>query len=166
MPVDVSSVVESALYREVVERADLPELARRLFCAALLNEAGGAPEGAAIRFLEAAWACDDAGAVEQARICRVRSAEMFRDALDTLRYAASESQVLSLFADVLRRAGSFDEAAAAASQTEEVLATAPDNEDTARAIAVVRYIRRLAKARDDRVHTVDEAVASDARRPG
>ena len=54
-PPDARALVESVVYREVLQRSKLPKLARSLFCAALVNEAAGEAEASAWRFLEAAW---------------------------------------------------------------------------------------------------------------
>lgn len=109
-PVGAGEVVESAVYRHVLERSKLPRLACELFCAALVDEAAGEKERAAWRFLKAAWACDDQDARAQARICRERSAEMFLRSLETGEVEAPQAIVLTLSADVWRRAGRFDEA--------------------------------------------------------
>src|SRR3954467_10420285 len=43
-PPGAETVVESAVYRGVLQRSKLPKLARSLFCAALVEEAAGEPE--------------------------------------------------------------------------------------------------------------------------
>jgi len=82
-PPDARAVVESLVYREVLQRSKLPKLARSFFCAALVAESAGEAETSAWWFLQAAWACDDRNARAQARICRERAAEMFVRALET-----------------------------------------------------------------------------------
>ena len=84
-PPDAGAVVESPIYRGVLERSKLPGLARSFFCAALVEEAAGKREAAGWSFLSAAWACDDRDAAGQARSCRLRSAEMFERALGAAR---------------------------------------------------------------------------------
>ena len=76
------AVVASLIYRDVLDNARMPELARRYFCAALVAEADERRGDSARRFIDAAWACDDDGAAEQARICRERAAEMLSSAIE------------------------------------------------------------------------------------
>src|SRR6188472_2527868 len=80
-PPGAAEVVESVVYRGVLERSKLPSLARTYFCAALVEESAGRDEAAGWAFLFAAWACDDARAARHARSCRERAAEMFLRAL-------------------------------------------------------------------------------------
>ncbi len=76
--------VDSVVYRDVLPRAKMPRLARHFFCAALVAEAAEEREQASWHFAEAAWACDDTGAVEQSRVCRERAAEMLVSTINHL----------------------------------------------------------------------------------
>jgi hypothetical protein len=109
-PPGAAEIVGSVVYRDVLERSKLPGLARSFFCSALVEEAAGRHEGAAWDFLAGAWACDDAGATAQARSCRQRAMEMFERALERGEIAAPRPVVLTLIAELSRRAGCFDEA--------------------------------------------------------
>ena len=153
------TVVESVVYRDVLERAKMPALARRFFCAALVAEAGELRERAAWHFLEGAWACDDSGAAGQARICRERAAEMFLSALEHGDVAADNVVVHGVVADLLRRSHRFDEELAACRTGEASLD--PEDEEDASNAAVLAFIRVLAEARDDDVHNAAEAFAAD-----
>ena len=98
-------VVESVVYRGVRDGSKLPRLARDYFCAALVAEGAEAdPERTSRRFLDAAWACDDAGAAAQARICRERAAEMLRLAIATGELEPPREVALAILADLERRA--------------------------------------------------------------
>jgi len=160
-PVGARETVDSAVYRDVLERSKLPRLARALFCSALVSEGAGEQEEAAWLFLKAAWACDDKKARAQARICRERSAEMFSRALETGEVESPRPVVLTLSADLWRRAGRFDEAIVAAAEAEQSLEEEADEEDTAGAAVVATYIRGLAGSGDDKVHNVAEAFACE-----
>ncbi len=160
-PVGARETVESVVYREVLERSKLPRLPRSLFCAALVSEAAEESEQAAWQFLKAAWACDDKRARAQARICRERSAEMFARALETGEGEAAQAVVLTLSADVWRRAGRFDEAVVAAAEAEQILGEEAGDEDAAGAAAVATYIRGLAESGDDELHNVVEVFAGE-----
>ena len=158
-PIGARETVETIVYRDVLERSKLPKLARRLFCAALVSEAAEEPEDAAWLFLKAAWACDDKRARAQARTCRERSAEMFHRALESGEADGSPAFVLTLSADLWRRAGRFDEAIAAAAEAEQFCDT--DEEEAAGTVAVASFILELAKSGDDKRHNTAEAFAGE-----
>jgi len=161
-PPGAAAVVESLVYRGVLERSELPRLARDYFCAALVaGEAAEAPESAAESFLHAAWACDDAGAAGQARICRERSAEMLRLAISSGDIRPPREIALAVLADVERRSRRFDQALEACSEADSVLAEAGDVGSGAGTAAVVSFIRELAEAGDDEAYSAAEAFAAD-----
>lgn len=151
--------VASVIYRDVLENARMPALARHFFCAALVAEAAERRGDAARRFTDAAWACDDAGAAEQARICRQRAAEMLASALAWGDVPTESAVVRGVLADLLRRAGRYDEALAALGAGEALLD--PDDEEHAGTATVLGFIRELAEAGDDEAHSVVEAFAAE-----
>jgi hypothetical protein len=148
--------VESIIYRDVLENARMPELARQYFCGALVAEAAELRDQASSHFLSAAWACDDSGAVEQARICRDRAAEMLAKAIEYGDVPSESPVVHGVRADMLRRAGRYEEALTA---LDAVTANDTDDEPT-QAATVLAFIRELAEAGDDEVHSVAEAFAA------
>lgn len=154
-----AETVRSHVYRGVLERSKLPALARSLFCAALVREAAGDHDGAAWRFLEAAWVCDDVPDPPQARVCRQRAIEMFRRALDRGEADAPPGVVLTLIADLLRRSRRFDEAQAVAGGALRALGELERDEQFATTADIARYIGELAAAGDDALHCCDEAFA-------
>jgi hypothetical protein len=158
-PIGARETVESVVYRDVLERSKLPRLARSLFCSALVCEGAGEPEEAGWLFLKAAWACDDKRARAHARTCRERSAEMFARTIETSEAEAPEAVVLTLSADIWRRAGRFDQAIAIAQQVEQLVSGAESDEDGAGAAVVAGYIRELAEAGDHDLHNSAEAFA-------
>lgn len=159
-PPGVKATIESVAYRDVLERSDLPGVARMLFCAALVAESGGHLENAAWRLLEAAWICDDRSARAHARTCRERAVEMFDRALRAGEARAHEAVVLTLTADLLRRAGRFDEALERCDRVPAVVAEADDEEldGTANVAAFIRY---AAEQRDDASHHMGEVFAGE-----
>jgi len=148
--------IESIVYRDVLENARMPELARQYFCAALVAEAAELRDQASSHFLSAAWACDDSGATEQARICRNRAAEMLAKAIEWGDVPSESPVVHGVRADMLRRAGRYDEAVEALSSIDS-----GDGGEATQAATVLAYIRELAEARDDGPHSVAEAFASE-----
>ena len=151
--------VASLVYRDVLENARMPSLARSFFCAALVAEAAELRERAAWHFVDAAWACDDSGATEQARICRQRAAEMFVSALAWGDVATENPVVRGVQADLLRRAGRHDEALAACAAAEAALD--PDDAGDAQTGIVLGFIRELVESGDDDVHSAAEAFATE-----
>lgn len=152
-----ATTVSSVVYRDVYERAKMPALARHLFCAALVAEGAEERQQAAWHFVEAAWACDDSGATEQARICRQRAAEMFASALAWGDVPADSTVVHTVRADLLRRAGRWDDALAALDAAEATIDF--DDADDAPSSLVLAYLRELCEAEDDECHNAAEAFA-------
>jgi hypothetical protein len=151
--------VASVIYRDVLENARMPMLARHYFCAALVAEAAERRGDAARRFVDAAWACDDAGAAEQARICRQRAAEMLASALEWGDVPTESPVVRGVLADLLRRAGRHDEAIGVLESGEGLLD--PEDEEQQGTATVLGFIRELAEAGDDEAHSVAEAFAAE-----
>jgi hypothetical protein len=137
----------------------MPLLARRFFCAALVAEAAGLRGDAARRFIDAAWASDDADAAEQARTCRQRAAEMLASAIERGDVPTESPVVLGVLADLLRRAGRYDEAIGVLESGEDLLD--PADEEQSGTGTTLGYIRELAEAGDDDAHSVDEAFAAE-----
>ena len=151
-------VVGSIVYRDVLDKARMPGLARQYFCAALVAEAAELRDTSASHFLSAAWACDDAGATEQARVCRDRAAEMFAAAIEWGDVPSESPVVHGVRADMLRRAGRYAEALDALDAARPMDA---DDDEPTQAATVLAYIRELAEAGDDRAHSVAEAFATE-----
>jgi hypothetical protein len=149
--------VESIVYRDVLDNARMPQLARQFFCAALVAEVAEQRDAASSHFLSAAWVCDDAGAGKQARICRDRAAEMLAAAIEWGDVPAESPVVHGVRADILRRAGRYDEALAAL----DAALWFEDEDEPTQAAMVLAYIRELAEAGDDEPHSVAEAFAED-----
>jgi len=116
---DLREIIDSEEYRTQLADPSFPLLANTFLCQAILLEETGNEQGAAWRAINAAWACDDegAGAAEAAVRARLRAVELFElelaeggrfgegDELGDI--SASEH---ALLAELLRRAGRFDEA--------------------------------------------------------
>ena len=164
-PPEAQAVVESIVYRDVLQRSKLPKLARSYFCSALVYEAAGETEGAAWTFLEAAWACDDKKATAQARTCRERAAEMFLRALETGETSRPPAVVHTLTAEIWRRAGRFDDALAACAAVDaelgDELEAIPDDDERAGTATVAAFVRNLSIAGDDDSRNCAEAFGDD-----
>jgi hypothetical protein len=150
--------VADAAYADVLKNSGMPALARHYYCAALVAEAAGEPDRAARHYIEAAWACDDAEATERGRACRLRAAEMMAAAFESGQ-AADSPVSHGVRADLLRRAGLFEEALAA---VEDALAVLPEDfsPHSLQTWVVLTYIRELAGAEDDEPHTIEDAFST------
>ena len=86
--------------------------------------------------------CDDSGATEQARICRDRAAEMLSSALAWGDIASENVVVHGVLADLLRRAGRYDDAVAACATGEAALDLNDDGDaPTPTVLAFIRCSR-------------------------
>jgi hypothetical protein len=145
-------VVEGVPYRSLLADPFYPELARAFLCSSICFEQIGEEASAARNAIEAAWACDDDGAVEAAIKCRVRAAMLLRDSQgegdELFADAATENAVL---VDLLRRAGRFEEAIEAADDA------LPDADGTT--ADVLAFSRARALAGDPGRYTVEDALA-------
>ena len=84
------------------------------------------------------------------RTCRVRAAEMFRLAFATGEADAPDAVVLTLTADLWRRAGHFDEATESAAEAERLLAACGEDDDSrSGTAAIATLVRALAESGDD-----------------
>jgi tetratricopeptide (TPR) repeat protein len=161
-PPGAREVVQSIVYRDVLERSKLPALARSYFCSALVEEAAGRYEASGWDFLAAAWACDDGQGPEQARSCRQRAAEMFERALGRGDIAASRAAVQTVIADLWRRSGRFEDALGACEAARQEFAALEAGDDEERSTAaVIDFIHALSTARDDDAHSCAEAFVGD-----
>jgi len=151
--------VASVIYRDVLQNARMPLLARQFFLAALIAEAAERRGDAARRFIDAAWVCDDADAAEQARICRQRAAEMLASAIEWGDVPTESAVVHGVLADLLRRAGRYDEAIDAVAAAEATLDT--EDEEQSGTATVLGFIRELVEAGDGEAHSVAEAFAAE-----
>jgi hypothetical protein len=159
-PPGVAELVQSPVYRGALEQSRLPRLARSFFCAALVNEFAERTEQAGWRFLDAAWACDDANARAPARTCRERAAEMFAGALDRCETETPPEVLHTVCADIWRRARRFDDALAACDAADEAIADAGGDAESGTA-AVVAFIRELVADEDDGSRSCAEAFANE-----
>jgi hypothetical protein len=158
-PPGAADVVRSALFETARARTELPSTARDYFCAALVHEGVGDPMRAAHAFLRAAWACDDAPAETEARICRERAGELLRKAIARGATGGPREVAFTLLADIERRARRFDEALAACDEAEWALDAVDSGDERESVWAVVSFIRELAETGDDASHSAAEAFA-------
>jgi hypothetical protein len=105
-------IVASADYRAELKSADRTQLANRMVCRSLLEAAAGEFVTAGWRRLHAAWVCDDANAMEEARTQRRAALALLERALASGQRAMKsvEGGDEVLLADIARRAGEWERA--------------------------------------------------------
>ncbi len=151
----VRAVVGSDAYAEVGR--GMPPLAREFLRAAHIAQAAGQPGHAGWSRLQAAWACDDFGAGEEAAACRDLAVECFRSAICEQPLFADGARRYGIYAaECLRRNARFEEAER---ECDLALISDPTPEEA----PLLRFVRRLAVAHDADVHAEREAFAEAAR---
>lgn len=104
-------IVRSESYQQQLNNPEFPELANSFLCCSLIKENTGNLSEAGWNSLFAAWACDDAKNDVSAQACRKRAADLFRKArANGQKFAEQEALEDVIMADLLRRAGQFEEA--------------------------------------------------------
>jgi hypothetical protein len=150
---ETNEIVRSSEYRGLLENPVYPRLAASFLCAALVYADLGEEAAAAQRAIEAAWVCDDAGAIDAATQCRLRAVDLLRESeAEGDELYSDPATEYAVIVDLLRRSGRFDEAVAQAD------AAFPFAD--AEVAAVLAFSRSLAVACDLRSYTVADAVAA------
>jgi len=146
-----TEVVQSDEYQEQLYNISFPQLANTFLCEAMILKAGGHCSAAGFAYLHAAWACDDAGNDAMAKKCRLHAIAEFESVRASgISVLKEPSADFVLLADLQRRAGEFDFAAASCS--EGLLKTTEDN-----LIKIIRYQQHLCEAKDSTVHKIEDA---------
>lgn len=150
----VKEIVASAAYQDALGSEQMPSLASRFVCCALIELAGEARKPYLVDlFLSAAWACDDAEDAAAAADCRLRAAAALEAAIEGDEIHSSDPQGVewAILADLFRRTGSFGE-------VERVVTAAESREKDEVIDTVLRFERVLAVAGDIGVYTVEDAA--------
>ena len=110
-PAYAQSVVAGPEYRSQLTHPEYPELANAFLCLRMVLEASGSLSDAAGATIHAAWACDDDTRAESATKCRIEAVRLIT-ALHNQgqRLAEEPGGDEAMLADLLRRAGRFEEA--------------------------------------------------------
>ena len=144
-------VVRTAAYGALLADATRPPLANSFLASSVVLEGCAAFADAGWQAVYAAWACDDAGDDPAASECRLRAVALFADAiLARQEVAVDPGGADAVIADLLRRAGRFEEAIARV----EAVNDRPILKPTRR---VLRYVAALAARGDRGAHSSAEA---------
>jgi len=98
-------------YKKQLKNNAYPELANSFICMAIIRERKGDYVGATWSLIHAAWACDDAAYLDEAKICRNKAADML--VIAEIKHEEATRQKgasTAILVDLLRRSGRFDEA--------------------------------------------------------
>ncbi len=110
-PSQAAALVHSTEYARQLSDSTYPELANSFLCKALIDESSGDYAAAAWALIHAAWACDDAGKPEPARVCHSKAVDMIEKALSSGQTIAEQDGAdIAIRVDLLRRAGRLTEA--------------------------------------------------------
>ncbi len=143
-------MIRSREYRGRLRDPDLPELANSFLCASMIQEQGGDYASAGLSSMYAAWGCDDHGAPEQARSCRLKAYDLLVKARPCgQEFARDPGSEDCLLVDILRRSGEFERALSAC---EEALESQPDPD-----IAdILNFQKELISRADSARHSIGE----------
>jgi hypothetical protein len=162
---DALDIVGGIVYRSQWQDGELPALARRFLCWALIQETTGDAVGAGWSSVHAAWACDDAANTAAAARCRRRALELFLSAKDRGEsFVRGPYAEYALLADLWRRTGEFDRALETCEQGLAAIKRGrrrrkkTDTGEVEVIEGVLRFERVLAEKQDEAVHTVGEAL--------
>lgn len=108
----VAETVGSEAYQRQLRDSDLPEVANRYLCRALIEAGCGDLASAGWQALRAAWACDDADKDTGAKACRERALEIWARAEEHGQEIVEGGRPTTelLQADLERRVGKFGSA--------------------------------------------------------
>lgn len=144
------SLIASVGYLSICGDSSLPELARSYLCSSFLLQASGDFAAGGWQALSAAWVCDDRDG--PAARCRMEAYRLFRRAVQTnQRFGMDIVEELTVMAEILRRAGQFEDARLLCDSA-TAMAALPRLEQ------ILKYESTLIKAKDADCHTVAEAV--------
>lgn len=146
-------ILQSNEYRRQLGDPAFPEVANLFLCQAIVLEETGNEKEAAWSAVRAAWTCDDENTPEASVHARLRAVELFRlEIAEGGEFGAGDesgdifASEHGLLAELLRRAGRFDEALA---ECQEGLGAVHDS----RLRRVLELERALATSKDDRCHS-------------
>lgn len=150
-PEEAADILKSDKYRDQLHSDAYPEIANRFLCWAIIQEEVGEFATAGWSAVRAAWVCDDEGASEAADLCRLQAVRLFGRASQAgVVFAGGRGADEALLADLLRRAGHFDE-------IDKLVESGLQRKPDMHLSRVLRLQKELADRGDRDRHTVDEA---------
>jgi hypothetical protein len=151
-PPEAASTVRSAEYQEILKAEGVNPTATRFRCEALVLAASGNDVGAGWALVRAAWAYDDHKATDEAATNRTSAVEVFlrAKARGVAILPESDAGDSILIADLLRRSGAFEGAAAQ-------IASAPQTAEPVE-VDCLAFEAVLISAEDVAAHSMEDAL--------
>lgn len=149
---ETRGIVRSEEYRQRLHDSAFPRLANRYLCWSMILEKQGELADAAWAAIRAAWACDDEEATDAARVVRMRAVSLIDRAREEDQLVMPiESGYHVVRADLLRRAGAFEEARATISEGLSEVEDEPIR-------SILGYQQELVEKGDEDRHLVSEVA--------
>jgi len=146
----ISKIISSKAYKRQLNSRSFPKLTNYYLCGAMILEALGEYMAAVHEALSAAWVADDAKKKIAAKKSRLRAVELYKKAIRSgQKFPDKRGTGEAVIADVLRRAGRFNEAL---KYCEQGLKKKPDEV----LFKILNYQKTLIKRHDIKRHTVEE----------
>ncbi len=147
-----AEIVHSSPYMEQRASTRCPELANHFLCRAFIENALDHYAEAGWAALHAAWACDDARNRAAAIACRKKAIELLRGAQSRgVSFAPEPAAEQAVLADLLRRSREFE-------AVEAICLEGLKANPSAILVQVLEYERALARRRDGKCYTVEQAA--------
>ena len=106
-------LVNGADYKAQLNDPTYPDLANKFLCKAICDRAAGNYSDATWDFIHAAWACDDSGHADQAKVCRKTAADLLElSQKQGQKVAGQDRAEFAMLVDLLRRSGQITRAKA------------------------------------------------------
>ncbi len=151
-PEEAAEILKRDKYRDQLHSEAYPEIANRFLCWAIIQEEVGEFVTAGWSAVRAAWICDDEDRPEAAGLCRLQAVRLFGRASEAgTVFAGGRGADEALLADLLRRAGHFDD-------IERLVESGLRRKPDMQIARILRLQQDLAAQGDRDRHTVDEAV--------
>ena len=145
------AVIEGIEYKKQLDNSTYPHLANSFVCKAMIDFRAREYGRAAFAYIHAAWVCDDSNNDDCAAMCREKAVEMLEIAEGHgQRVTEYKAEMTVILADLLRRAGRFE-------QARRMIETR-DNNDAGKEIkSILIFETGLIDKRDTSCHTIEEA---------
>ncbi len=146
------AIFKSREYRLQLMNDQYPKLANSFLCKVMLEKVKGDLPGAIWSTIHAAWACDDSGNNESAKLCRIKAVELIKNAVSSGQTISDEPEAdIAITVDLLRRSGQFDETLWMIERKQgEIKHKLIKN--------ILKFQKELISRYDTSRHTVDEAT--------
>lgn len=149
---EAQAIVNSEEYKGQLNDPSCPDLANSFLCVAMLDREKANYNLATWDLIHAAWVCDDAGKLDQAKECRIKAVAMLSVAQEHGdRIGSDDRSNTAMLVDLLRRSGQAEKA-------RQILAAHPEGAEADVISRVLSFQRVLLDRNDVSCHTIAEAI--------